>query len=189
MQYSKIINIGSLNKANLEFSIPSMLYTIEKILGIHKEEKGLIYCNNLLIFEEMKSKISIASRLKCFLPDGPGNNENILEKFRCNRYAENIVLVSPSINSNIIKETECEFKIICKNPWKDMAIPEIAKIAKNKPKVYKESMIINLIKQIENNREEDHITYILDGSSTYWLKQFSYLIPPNIKKILNLDKL
>jgi hypothetical protein len=184
MKYTKIINVGSLNKANIELTIPSVVEIVEKIFEIHKNMNGIIYCNNLLISDAIEKSKKIVPRLKTLYLDQPGSNENILEKYRFNRYSENTVILSPSGVLPIIEENKAEFTIIAKLPWGDIGDPEIAKLAKSKSNIYKEMMVNTFLEQLENKSDKDHITYILDETVKYFvLDRFSHLVPKKLKEL------
>jgi ATP-dependent DNA helicase DinG len=183
-QYSKIINVGSLNKKNIEMTVPSLVEMVEKIINLHKDSKGIIYANNLLISDRLKCSKILIPRLKTLYMTDPGNNENILEKFRFNRYEENTIIMSPSGDLPIIQEEdECEFKIICKIPWGNIGNPEIAALAENNQKAYQEQMVHTFIDQFRTKSKNDQIAYILDETMKYFvLNKYSHLIPREMQR-------
>lgn len=152
-----------LNYKNLDKEMPKIAKQVDKILDIHKFDKGVIHThtNNITghIERNVKSNRLLVRALNV-------TNEDILDEH--SQSSKPTVLVSPSLTYGVdLKDDLARFQIIIKLPYSPLGSKRVKALFDKDKKWYENKMLVNLIQACGRGTrsESDHCkTYILDGN-------------------------
>jgi len=184
-------NIRWLSRNSTTQDYQEVYKTVEEILKIHENEKGLILtssnkqCNDLLNSVSMDSW----SRLKIVHSDLKLDREQILENHK--NSTENDVLVSPSLWYGIDLEDDLSrFQIIIKTPYPNYGDKRVKIKTEKNQQWYDYATLVKLLQGFGRSirNENDYAkTYVLDGQALNLIKKMKDLVPKSYYDILPLD--
>lgn len=111
----KTFNDFNMSFSHIEESAPRTIATIEEILDLHKDEKGIIHtvsgkCRDFLIGNVRTDR---------FIFHDTQNRADVIEEFK--NSDKPLVLVSPSVSEGVdLPGDECRFQVIYKIPYLDL---------------------------------------------------------------------
>lgn len=159
-------NIGSLSRKNLDYNLPSVLKSIQKIVDFHHETKGVIHCTTYKLGEQIfKSLRQGDNALRAIFPR---NADERNEAFR--RHAESrqpTILVSPSMTEGYdFHDDLARWQIIVKVPYPYLGDRRVEARQMEDPDWYDMQAVSALIQssgRAVRSVEDSAITYILDS--------------------------
>lgn len=175
-----LIDSGSMSKKNIDASIGTVINNIQKILEIHKGQKGIIHVSShklaLLISQKLKTN-------RVIIAQDFGNRNNMLQHHYGT--SDDSVLISPSLMQGLdLKDDLSRFQIIAKIPFPNLGDKYIA-TKKQKIKDWYSYQTVKAIVQSYGRsvRSEDDYasTYILD-SDFFWVMRYNINMFPKFFK-------
>jgi ATP-dependent DNA helicase DinG len=170
-------------------NLSTICSTVESILKIYPDSKGIIHTGNMRISRYLKEHIN-SNRLLVRLDDW--SNRVIYEKHI--NSTEPTVLVSSSMAEGVdLKDDLSRFQIIVKMPFESLADTRIKKLVEISPSWYQVEMFRKLIQECgrSTRNENDYCdTYILDSSFIKFLgtaKSKDWLPSQFIKRIRKIN--
>lgn len=175
----KVCRDMPLNARNLNLMLPKIVHTIEQILDIHPNEKGIIHTQSNNITEYISNYIKDIYKDRLLVREPGVRNENILEEHKNSKLPS--VLVSPSMAFGVdLKDDLGRFQIVVKLPYLPWNDKRAEQIRKTDEKWYTYKMLSNLIQACgRTTRGEDDysVTYILDSNFLRILNIYKSDIP------------
>ena len=174
-----LMNIAWLNSKNILDNLPIIAKTVNNIMSIHKNEKGIIHTTSYFQLEYIKNNINMEN-FQRLIESGP--NTDRIEALKS--HSENIkptVLISPSFYQGLdLKGDLSRFQIIIKIPYPDLSDKKVAALRKKDMNWYLWNTIVRLTQTYGRSvrSKEDHAsTYILDSNINYLLRHVNDMFP------------
>jgi Rad3-related DNA helicase len=177
-----ILEVAKMNYKELDAAIPKIVQVVEAILEEHPNEKGIIHTGNYRIAKDILSQIDKKLKPRLIARDVGDmkvhNSQLLKQHYETNKPT---VLLSPSMTTGIdLKDDLARFQIIVKLPFPSLADPRIKKKSDIYPDWYLMQMWIEILQaagRATRNEEDYSITYILDGSFSYFLNKSRPKLP------------
>lgn len=182
------LNSGSMSKKNIDQNINNVIITINKILQLHKGEKGIIHVSShymaKMIFDKLSSgRLVIAEDF---------NNRDEMLNFHFEN-SQGTVLISPSLMQGIdLKDNLSRFQIIAKVPYPNLG----SKYISTKKDMVSDWYFYQTVKTIVQSygrsirSQIDYaITYILDSDFERLYKYNTKMFPKYFTEALSYGKL
>jgi ATP-dependent DNA helicase DinG len=174
-----LMNIAWLNNKNILDNLPIIAKTVNNIMSIHKNEKGIIHTTSYFQLEYIKNNINMKNCQR-LIESGP--NTDRIEALKS--HSENTkptVLISPSFYQGLdLKDDLSRFQIIIKIPYPDLSDKKVAALRKKDMNWYLWNTIVRLTQTYGRSirSKEDHAsTYILDSNINYLLRNVNDMFP------------
>ncbi|MGH9980056.1 MAG: helicase C-terminal domain-containing protein [Nitrososphaeraceae archaeon] len=174
-----LMNIAWLNSKNILDNLPIIAKTVNNIMSIHKNEKGIIHTTSYFQLEYIKNNINMKNSQR-LIESGP--NTDRIEALKS--HSENTkptVLISPSFYQGLdLKGDLSRFQIIIKIPYPDLSDKKVAALRKKDMNWYLWNTIVRLTQTYGRSvrSKEDHAsTYILDSNINYLLRHVNDMFP------------
>jgi len=155
------LNYNSLKDPDI---IDNMKDTIKKIVGFHKDQKGLIISPSFYLGSQMVYGLR---GTKVFEHKSGVNLSDLILSFKS--YKGSAVLVSPSIWEGLdFSGDDSRFQVILKSPYPALGDKRLKHIADNYPSIYQEMTLLKILQGIGRSirtPEDSATTYFLDPSS------------------------
>jgi ATP-dependent DNA helicase DinG len=160
-----------LNFANINKNLDKVAKQVIEICNQHPNEKGIIHTHSFKITEAIQRLTKGQDRF--LFREAGVNNEMLLDSHFEN--STNSVIVSPSLGygTDLIGE-HGRFQIIVKLPYLPLGSKRIKTLANQNFKWYNMKMLISLIQmsgRCTRSKEDESVTYILDGQAVSTLKK------------------
>ena len=173
-----------LNYANINKNLDKVAKQVVEICNNHPNEKGIIHTHSFKITEAIQRLTKGQDRF--LFREAGVNNEMLLDSHFEN--STNSVIVSPSLGygTDLIGE-HGRFQIIVKLPYLPLGSKRIKTLAKQNFKWYNMKMLISLIQmsgRCTRSKEDESVTYILDGQAVSTLKKSWNSLPLYFKSRL-----
>jgi ATP-dependent DNA helicase DinG len=165
-----------LSQKTKEVNLPKIIDEIIKIVEHHKDEKGIIHTHSFEITQALQNRLNG----KRFLYREEGTtNETIVKEH--NLRTDPTVLISPSLTMGLdLKGDLGKWQIIIKLPYLSRGNKRINLLLEKDPDWYRMKMFITLIQaagRCTRTKEDESITYILDGLSTKVVAENRNILP------------
>ena len=174
-----LMNIAWLNSRNILDNLPIIAKTVNNIMSIHKNEKGIIHTTSYFQLEYIKNNLN-KENLKRLIESGP-NTDRIETLQRHSQSTRPTVLISPSFYQGLdLKDDLSRFQIITKIPYPDLSDKKVAALRKKDMNWYLWNTIVRLTQTYGRSirSQEDHAsTYILDSNINYLLRNVNDMFP------------
>ena len=174
-----LMNIAWLNNKNMELHLPLITKTVNNILSIHKNEKGIIHTTSYYQLNYIKNSISKENSNRLIETDPLISRSDVLNKHYNNKKPS--VLISPSLQQGLdLKDDLSRFQIIIKVPYLDLSDKKISTLKNRDPNWYMWNTVIRLSQaygRSVRNKDDHASTYILDSNITYLLKHAPNMFP------------
>ena len=165
-----------LNRTTLSKNLPKVIDLIEEIAKNHKDEKGIIHTHSFAITQAVQNRLSG----RRFLYREEGSTNEMIVKEHCLR-TDSTVLVSPSLTMGLdLKGDLGKWQIIVKLPYPSLANKRINMLFEKDRDWYQMKMFISLIQaagRCTRTKEDESVTYILDGLSGKVIIENSKILP------------
>jgi ATP-dependent DNA helicase DinG len=174
-----LMNIAWLNSRNILDNLPIIAKTVNNIMSIHKNEKGIIHTTSYFQLEYIKNNLN-KENLERLIESGP-NTDRIETLQRHSQSTRPTVLISPSFYQGLdLKDDLSRFQIITKIPYPDLSDKKVAALRKKDMNWYLWNTIVRLTQTYGRSirSQEDHAsTYILDSNINYLLRNVNDMFP------------
>ena len=174
--------IGSMSMKNIERSLPLMAKAVKAILAEHKNDKGIIHCHSYKVANYLKKNIR-SSRL---LSHDSSNRDKVLFDHMNSKKAT--VLLSPSMTEGVdLKGDASRFQILCKVPYPYLGDKLVRKRMNKWKWWYPLQTIKTVIQSVGRSirtKEDQAVTYILDGDWERFYDRNKNLFPDDFKKTI-----
>ena len=165
-----------LSYKTLPTNLPKIIDLIEQIAENHKGEKGIIHTHSFAITQSVQNRLN--SKRFLYREEGT-NNESIIREH--NLRTDDTVLVSPSLTMGLdLKGDLGKWQIIVKLPYPSLANKRVKMLFESEPDWYKMKMFVSLIQaagRCTRTKEDESVTYILDGLSGSTIIQNRSILP------------
>ena len=174
-----LMNIAWLNSRNILDNLPIIAKTVNNIMSIHKNEKGIIHTTSYLQLEYIKNNLN-KENLQRLIESGP-TTDRIETLQRHSRNTKPTVLISPSFYQGLdLKDDLSRFQIIIKIPYPDLSDKKVVALRKKDINWYLWNTIVRLTQTYGRSirsREDYASTYILDSNINYLLRNVNDMFP------------
>lgn len=174
-----LMNIAWLNSKTIMDNLPTIAKTVNNIMSIHKNEKGIIHTTSYFQLEFIKKNLN-KENLDRLIETGP-NMDRIEILQRHSRNPKPTVLISPSFYQGLdLKDDLSRFQIIIKIPYPDLSDKKVAALRKKDMNWYLWNTVVRLTQTYGRSirSKDDHAsTYILDSNINYLLRNANEMFP------------
>lgn len=175
------LNTGYLSRGSLNASLQDIALTIEKIMSIHRDERGIIHTTSYFQARNIVQRISEENRKRILTTEGTFDKSILL---RMHGSIGDSVLISPSLYEGLdLKDDLSRFQIIVKVPYPDLS-ERRTKIMLEKDRTWYDLQTAQRLVQTYGRSvrsETDYaITYVLDSNFTRFLREHKDLFPKYI---------
>lgn len=176
---------GSMNKRNIDSTLPNLANIVEALIDEHKGEKGIIHTRTFKIADFLKKNIK-SSRL---LAHDSSNREEIINKHI--RSKKDTILLSPSSTEGLdLKDDLSRFQIICKLHWPYLGDELVQKRMEKYKYWYSYQTAKSLIQargRSIRTADDYAVTYILDDAFERLYAKNINLFPKYFRDSLHID--
>ena len=174
-----IMNVAWLSAKTMAESLPRITKTVDHVMSMHKNEKGIIHTTSYSQLQFIKDNISSENSSRLIETGSRLDRSEVLEKHYSSK--KPTVLISPSLHLGVdLKDDFSRFQIIVKVPYPDLTDKRIAKMKDRDQKWYTWNTVLRLVQAYGRSvRSKDDYakTYILDSSISFLLKNAQDLVP------------
>ena len=174
-----LMNIAWLNSKNIMDNLPTIAKTVNNIMSIHKNEKGIIHTTSYFQLEFIKNNLN-KENLGRLIETSPNTDRTEILQ-RHSRNPKPTVLISPSFYQGLdLKDDLSRFQIIIKIPYPDLSDKKVAALRKKDMNWYLWNTIVRLTQTYGRSirSKDDHAsTYILDSNINYLLRNANDMFP------------
>lgn len=174
-----LMNVSWLNNKTIVSSLPAIAKTVDNIMTIHKNEKGIIHTTSYFQLNYIKDNLSPENRSRLLETHPLVDRIQILKRhIKTNKPS---VLISPSLYHGLdLKDDLSRFQILIKVPYPDLGNKKIAAMKQKDMSWYLWNTVIRIVqaygRSIRSNN--DHATtYILDSNINYLLNVAKDMFP------------
>jgi Rad3-related DNA helicase len=174
-----LMNIAWLNSKNMMNNLPTIAKTVNNIMSIHKNEKGIIHTTSYFQLDFIKNNLN-KENLGRLIETNP-NTDRIEILQRHSRNPNPTVLISPSFYQGLdLKDDLSRFQVIIKIPYPDLSDKKVAALRKKDMNWYLWNTVVRLTQTYGRSirSKDDHAsTYILDSNINYLLRNANEMFP------------
>lgn len=176
--------VGKMNAKEIDNTLPLIAKTVEEILKMHPNEKGIIHCHTFKIAKYLWQYVRHdGDRL---LIHDSNDREEVLEKHM--HMSKPTVLLSPSMAEGVdLRGDFSRFQVICKVPFPYLGDKVIKKRMSKWPEWYPTRTAKTIVQAVGRSvrSSEDHaVTYILDEGWRYFYKKHRDYFPQDFRECL-----
>ena len=172
----------------------NIVKTIEYILDLHKNDKGIIQCGSFQFAQKLYNDINPIYKNRILLYNNSNEKNIALNDLNI---SNNKVLVGPSLIEGIsLDDDKCRFQIIMKVPYPSLADSYVKAKLNYMPFWYTWKTLNSIIQGVGRSIRNEHdwaITYIIDGCFSDLLVKHYNEFPKSflyrIKRIENINEL
>ena len=173
------VGIGSMNKSNIDVTLPKMVDAIAEILKQHPDEKGIIHTHTFRIARAIKYGV----KDKRLLIHASDDREEVLRRHL--ESPEPTVLLSPSMTEGVdLRGNLSRFQVICKVPYPYYGDPLIRKRMNKWSWWYPLQTAKTLIQASGRSIRDDSdyaVTYVLDSDWESFFQRSARFFPIDFK--------
>jgi Rad3-related DNA helicase len=175
----RLMNVAWLNANTMSESMPYIARTVDNIMSMHRNEKGIIHTTSYSQLQFIKDNIGKDNVSRLIETGSSLDRSEVLEKHYSSK--KPTVLISPSLHLGVdLKDDFSRFQVIVKVPYPDLTDKRIAKMKERDPKWYTWNTVLRLVQasgRSVRSRDDHATTYILDSSISYLLNSAQDLVP------------
>ena len=165
-----------LSHKTIDANLPKIIEEIQKIAEYHKKEKGIIHTHSFAITQALQNKLN--GKRFLYREEGATNESIVKEHFL---RTDPTVLVSPSLTMGLdLKGDYGKWQVIVKLPYLSLANKRIKLLSEKESDWSRMKMFISLIQaagRCTRTKEDESVTYILDGLSAKVITQNRNILP------------
>lgn len=174
-----LMNVAWLNAKTMAQSLPTIAGAVNNIMSMHKNEKGIIHTTSYTQLQFIKDNLNRENASRLIETGSKLDRNEIIRKH--SESARPSVLISPSLYLGVdLKDNLSRFQIIVKVPYPDLMDRKISAMKQRDPKWYTWNTILRLIQAYGRSirsKDDYAMTYILDSSITYLLRDAKDMLP------------
>jgi Rad3-related DNA helicase len=163
----------------MSVSMPKIAQTIDSIMSVHRNEKGIIHTTSYSQLHFIRDNIGKENASRLIETASTLDRNEVLKKHYTSKNPT--VLISPSLHLGVdLKDDLSRFQVIVKVPYPDLTDKKISAKKDRDPEWYTWNTVLRLIQAYGRSvrSSDDHATtYILDSSASYLLKSARDLVP------------
>jgi Rad3-related DNA helicase len=160
-------------------SMPKIAKTVDNIMSMHKDKKGIIHTTSYSQLQFIKENIRKENKERLIETGSKIDRTEVLEKHYSSK--KPTVLISPSLQLGVdLKDDLSRFQIIVKVPYPDLTDRKIAAMKERDQKWYTWNTVLRLIQaygRSVRSKDDYATTYVLDSSISFLLKNAQDLMP------------
>jgi Rad3-related DNA helicase len=176
------LNVGNMNRANIDKTLPKQVEVIKMLLEEHKGEKGIIHCVNYRVAKHIYEHVADDRLL---IHDSTNRDETV--EYHCET-SKPTVLVSPSMMEGVdLRNERSRFQIVCKIPFPFLGDQVVQKRMKKDEKWYDHQTVRQVVQALGRSirNDKDHaVTYILDSDWKRFFYRTKDMFPEEITKAI-----
>ena len=176
--------VGKMNAKEIDNTLPVLAQTVEEILKMHPDEKGIIHCHTFKIAKYLWENVGEGND-RLLLHDTDTRDEVLQQHMRAE---EPTVLLSPSMQEGVdLRGDYSRFQIICKVPFPYLGDKVVKKRMSKWPEWYSTQTAKTVIQAVGRSvrSEDDHaVTYILDEGWRYFYNRHKEYFPQDFRECL-----
>jgi Rad3-related DNA helicase len=175
------LNIAYLNYSNLKSIevISSIANTVDNIMFVHKNDKGIIHTSSYEQLNFIKENISQDNARRLLVTDPEIKRDEVI--FQHMSTSKPTVLISPSLHTGLdLKDNLSRFQIITKVPYPNKSDRWINAKRKDDEEWYYWQTALKLIQAYGRSirsKEDWAKTYVLDSAFSYFVKRNLNILP------------
>lgn len=170
--------VGKMAAAELDKTLPHLVSTVKEILEGHKGEKGLVHVHSYKIMNALRES-SLGRDKRCLFQTSGEIREKLLWEHSMS--PDPTVIFSPSMTEGVdLRDDLSRFQIFCKIPFPYMGDAYVKRKMERSPRWYAfvtARTIVQAAGRSIRNEKDWAVSYILDGSWEWFLKQNRKLFP------------
>ncbi|HEY3094796.1 MAG TPA: ATP-dependent DNA helicase, partial [Nitrososphaera sp.] len=168
----RMMNVAWLNAKTMSESMPKIARTVDNIMSMHKNEKGIIHTTSYLQLQFIKDNIGKENAARLIETGSSVDRSEVLERHYSSK--KPTVLISPSLHLGVdLKDDLSRFQVIVKVPYPDLTDKKIAAMKDRDQKWYTWNTVLRLVQaygRSVRSKDDYATTYILDSSISYLMK-------------------
>lgn len=172
-----VSNKNPLSFKTMEQNLPLILNDLEKIVELHKNEKGIIHTHTGSITKEVKKRFGKNKRF-LFREEGVTNDDIVKQHMES---SEPTILVSPSLSMGLdLKGDDGRWFAVLKLPYLPLGDKRIKRRCDDDFRWYNSEMLKMLIQQCgrcTRSKTDESVGYILDGSAFKAINMNKSILP------------
>lgn len=176
--------VGKMNAKEIDNTLPVLAQTVEEILKMHPDEKGIIHCHTFKIAKYLWENVGEGND-RLLLHDTDTRDEVLQQHMGAE---EPTVLLSPSMQEGVdLRGDYSRFQIICKVPFPYLGDKVVKKRMSKWPEWYSTQTAKTVIQAVGRSvrSEDDHaVTYILDEGWRYFYNRHKEYFPQDFRECL-----
>lgn len=174
-----VFGVGPMGKKNQDQTMPLILKAVDKIVGKHAKERGIIHGHSY----------DICKKINDHLQEGPHGQRVIFptkadqreEAFTRHGEFEGSILITPSMTEGFdFKDDLARWQIMPKIPWPSLGDRQVKAKAELDPEWYScetVKAVIQTCGRICRNSNDYGMTYILDDDFWFLMRKAEYMFP------------
>lgn len=190
------LDIATLNFRTMNSELPRIAKTVDELMNLHSNEKGIIHLTKYEHLQYIRDNISQKNRDRLLATTKAGVNyeffgDKMTREELLRRHAESrlpTVIISPSMQMGIdLKDDLSRFQIIVKIPYLDMKDKWVSRKMSVSPSWYSWQAILRLAQaygRSVRSKDDYATTYILDQGIHSLLSRESSMFPEWFKESL-----
>jgi ATP-dependent DNA helicase DinG len=197
------LNIAYLNFNNLQLNEVKLAIakTIDNLMSIHKNDKGIIHTTSYEQLNFIKDRLSTENSRRLIITDPEIQREEIIEEHTIKAKEKPTVLISPSLNTGLdLKDELSRFQKITKVPYPNKNDRWInAKREKDQEWYYWQTAVrlVQAYGRSVRSKDDWAKTYVLDSAFEYFIRKNIDMLPDwfvdairdnNRRKYINYNK-
>lgn len=167
----------SLNRANIDSTLPDVIAQADKFIDQFSEDKGIIHAHTFKIVERIRELSR--NRRRMIFHTGDVNREEVLSKFLLS--TEPVIIVSPSMTEGVdLKGDLGRFAIFMKVPYPSMGDPWVKARMDRDPDWFNIQVAKTIIQgtgRVCRSKKDWGVTIMLDGGFSSFMKRHANLFP------------
>lgn len=179
--------VGSMSRKNQQQTLPPLLRVVDKILGQHADEKGLIHCHSYELGKAITAHIKAGPHAaRVLFPIKAEDREAAVKTHRSSPIPT--VLISPSVTEGFdFKGDTGRWQIISKVPYPYLGDRQVAAKKDQSQEWYDLQTVMTIVQSAGRIcRAEDDwgVTYVLDADFKMLYDKRSDMFPPWFKEAI-----
>lgn len=183
------LRCGSMSMRNVDASAPRLKAAVLRILGMHKDQKGIIHCHSYKMVELIRSSIA-GTEHECRILTHKGADERneVFEHHRTT--SDPTVIITPSMFEGFdFKDDLARWQIIAKVPYPHLGDAQVAAKKERDEEWYIQQAVSSIVQasgRIVRSDDDWGVTYILDSDFQQVYNRYEYMFPSWWKRALVL---
>lgn len=175
-----ITTLGSMSRANLETTLPSLCRWLSRLLEAHPDQKGLVHCHSYALGSAISNFFKgSAHGSRVLFPQHASERESVYEFHR--KSSQPSVIISPSFSEGFdFADEAARWQVIAKVPYPCLGDRQVVARKNQDPEWYALKTVMTLVQasgRICRSETDYGITYITDSDFESLWRNYSYLFP------------
>ena len=176
--------VGKMNAKEIDNTLPMIAQTVEEILKMHPNEKGIIHCHTFKIVKYLWANAAVGQN-RLLLHDTDTRDEVLQQHMQSETPT---VLLSPSMQEGVdLRGDYSRFQVICKVPFPYLGDEVVKKRMSKWPEWYgtqTAKTVIQAVGRSVRSKDDHAVTYILDEGWRYFYNRHKEYFPQDFRECL-----